>query len=321
MGKYKITLKRTDEFVETEWLEYIHSFNLVFKKTYSYDYFKHKYLGTSLGYSYHGILTCEDVIVGMFTIIPRKYNYVGKEITIGLGCDAFILKEHRKDEFFLKDMADIVIAKFNEFGITKFISIPNKSAYNYWLYYGGWKDIGELDYYIIPLNISKFIGKLSFLDCASNYTFKLTTLLSSLNPFISTENESKLFSLVRDEKYYQDRYNSDYTIIQIGELGRFVYRVSMEDNIRTAYIIDCYPKSTSTISFAIKEILGAENHKIDAIMFVGKIDKPPIYFLKVPNSKVPRIQHFIGLSVSNEFESDFFKLDSWDVSLSNFDNR
>lgn len=321
MNKYKVTLKRTDEFIEKEWIELIHSFNLVFNKDYTFDYFKHKYFGTSLGYSYHGVLTFENEIVGMFTIIPRKYSHSGSIITIGLGCDAYILKEHRKDEFFLKDMADVVTNKFKELGITKFISIPNKSAYNYWLYYGGWKDIGELNYYVIPLSVSKLIGKFSFLDVFSTALFKSIVFLGSFNPFISKKVVSKEFSLLRDKNYFLDRYNEEYTIKKIGEEGSFVYRICLEDDVRTAYIIDCFPQTTSNISYAIKWILRDGKGKIDAIMFVGLLANPPIYFLKVPQKKMPRIQHFIGLSVSDEFESDFFKLDSWDVSLANFDNR
>ena len=102
MSQHKVIAKKTGELSEKEWLEYSNSFNKVFEKEFTVSHFKTKYFGSELGYSAHGILLHDNVIVGMFTSIPRKYIFNGQEISIGLICDAFILKEHRKDPFFFK---------------------------------------------------------------------------------------------------------------------------------------------------------------------------------------------------------------------------
>lgn len=320
MTQYHIAVKKTDELSENEWTEYINAFNTVFKKKLTSDHFKTKYYGASLGYSVHGILFKEDQIVGMFTAIPRQYIYKGKEIAIALGCDAFILKGHRKDELFLKDMADVVTTKLNTLGVSHFISIPNKTAYPYWKYFGGWKDIGKLSYYIIPLRVSMLLGKYAYLDSFSFFAFKMIVTCYSFFTFLR-KSDNKAIHLKRDQKYFEQRYTPDYVIRETSDKGKFVYRIYIEDNIRTAYLIDCFPQSKAHITLALKQIIKEARDKIDVILFVGKIDNPPFFFLKVPEKREPRIQPFIGLSFDNSIDNDFFSMDSWEISLANFDNR
>jgi len=321
MNRYQIVLKRTDELNSIEWEEYTLGFNKVFRKSFTQSYFKDKYFSSSFGYSYHGTLLFDSKIVGMFTVIPRQYIYSGQEVTIGLGCDAFILKEHRKDEFFLKEMADVVMAKYVSIGINHFISIPNQTAYPYWIYYGGWKDIGKLNYYVIPLRISKLVGKFEFLDFISFFLFKMLVTVSILFNLLSNKSIDKSIYLKRNKDYIRQRYPSDYMIRELGDKFSFVYRVYKEDNIRTAYLIDCFPQTPRNIAIAVKQIIEETKGEIDIVLFVGKINNPPFFFPKVPKKKEPREQPFIGLSFSEIPDNVFFIFDSWDISLANFDNR
>lgn len=321
MSQYQIVLKRTDEINSKEWDEYSYGFNKVFNKDFTKEYFKEKYFGCSLGYSYHGVLLCEDKIVGMFTVIPRQYIYFGKEVTIGLGCDAFILAEHRKDEYFLKEMADVVTFKLKSEGISNFISIPNKAAYPYWKYYGGWKDIGKLDYYIVPLRVSKLLQKYDFLDAFSFSFFKSTISFFTFLNFFSNKSVKKPIQLKYNKEYFSQRYSSEYKIREISVNNYFVYRVYNEDNIRTAYLIDCYPLSSRNIANAINKIIIETKGEIDIILFVGKINSHPFFLIKVPEEKEPRLQPFIGLSLDEKIDENYFSINSWGVSLANFDNR
>lgn len=321
MSQYQIILKRTDELSDTDWTQYTAAFNKVFDKQFTEVHFKNKYLGTSLDYSYHGVLMHMSQIVGMFTAMPRKYMYGEKEITIGLGCDAFILKEHRRDEFFLKDMAAIVTTAFENEGVIFFISIPNKAAYPYWKYYGGWKDIGKLDYYIVPLRVSKLLKKYRFLDVFSFSFFKTIISFFTFINFFSNISVKKKIHLKHDEEYFPQRYSSEYIIGKNNNDTSFVYRIYNEDNIRTAYLIDCFPLSPRNIAQSINKIIKESKDEIDVVIFIGKIDNPPFFFIKVPEKKEPRVQPFIGLSINDSVQEDFFLIESWEVSLANFDNR
>lgn len=321
MTPYQIAVKETGELSEKEWADFTSAFNTIFKKHFTTDHFKKKYFGSSFGYSIHGILYFENQIIGMFTAIPRQYIYKEQDFTIALGCDAFILKEHRKDEYFLKQMADVVTTKLQNAGVFHYISIPNKTAYPYWIYYGEWKDIGKLNYYVVPLRVSKLIGKYQFLNFFSFAFFKTIISCFAFSSLLSKKYVDKAIHLRRDKEYFAQRYNSEYKIREIPDLGSFVYRVYNEDRIRTAYLIDCYPLSRTNIAIALNQIIKETKGNIDVILFVGKFDNPPFFFLKVPEKREPRIQPFIGLSLNNSFDNDFFSIDSWEVSLANFDNR
>jgi len=319
--EYQIEVKQTSELSSKEWSDYTYGFNNVFKKNFTSDYFKNKYFKTSLGYSIHGILFHKDKIVGMFTAIPRQYIINNHEITIGLGCDAFILKEHRRDEYFLKQMADVVTSKLGNMGINHFISIPNKNAYPYWIYYGSWKDIGKLNYYVLPLKVSKLLGKYKFIDFFTFYSLKLVIAFFAFFCPNQKKQSEKIIHLKQDQKYLSERYNSEYLIRKVSDNFSFIYRIYNEGHVRTAYLIECIPLSKSNITTALNQIIDENGQTIDIVMYIGIIDNPPFFLIKVPEKKEPRIQRFIGFTIDNSFDKDFFSINSWEIGLANFDNR
>ena len=52
----EIEIKKTTELTHVEWNTYIQSFNQVFHKTFNINDFKHKYINTIDGFSYHSLL-------------------------------------------------------------------------------------------------------------------------------------------------------------------------------------------------------------------------------------------------------------------------
>lgn len=322
MSQYKVTVKKTSELSENEWLDYSSSFNKVFEKEFIVSHFKTKYFGSELGYSVHGILLHDNVIVGGVTIIPRKYIFNGQEISIGLSCDAFILKEHRKNPLFLKEMLGSAIKLSDEAGVSKFISIANKTSYPYLKHFCGWKDIDKLDYYLLPLRASKLIGKYHFIDFFSYNFFKFIINASLSLSFLSKKRVNKKISIKRDKDFLKQRYPSGYTICQTSSSANFVYKIYNENNnIITAYLIDCFPMTQVNIALALKKIIKDTKGKIDVILFIGRIDYAPFFFTKVPDKYEPRKQPFIGLSLNTDSTKDLFSINSWEISLANFDNR
>ena len=322
MNSYRIVVKKTTEFSDKDWKEYVHAFNTIFEKDFNIQHFKDKYAMTSIGFSSHGILYFKKNIVGMFTVIPRAYKYKDKIEDIGLACDAFILEDHRKDESFLKKMALDVFNHLSQFNVNRFISIPNQVAYPYWKYFVKWRDIDYLDYYILPVKITKFINnKFIFLDFFSAILFKSLVFLFSLkNELVNRNIEKKNITLFRDEKYYKQRFDNNYKVITLSEEFTFAFRVYDEDGIKVAYLIDCDPLSKTHLSKALNYIVNKSKLKVDCVMFIGIIDSPPMYFFKVPKKREPRKQPFIGFSF-NKNDDVFFDIKSWEVSLANFDNR
>lgn len=321
MLDYSIIAKTSVELTETDWNELTNSFNTVFDKQLNVEYFKNKYLQTVFKFSVHGFLLCKNHIVGMFTIIPRKYNFNGTEKIIGLGCDAFILHNHRKDDFFLQEMSDAAYEICSKNNINYLISIPNRNAYSYWKMYGNWQDIAQLDYYILPYKISKILktgGKL--FDCFSSFFLKTLIYFSQFLLSKHQRYQDKKISLRRDTEFINQRYNDEYKVYKTDGDSYFVVREYEEQKIKTVYIIDCYPLSKFMLTKALNQIIKEFN--FDIILFVGKINNSaPFYFVRVPKSKEPRVQPFIGYLLTDELKNDFLSISSWDISLANFDNR
>ncbi|MDR2407063.1 MAG: hypothetical protein LBE13_02985 [Bacteroidales bacterium] len=321
MSNYNIIAKTSVELTETDWSKLTNSFNIVFDKQFRIEHFKNKYLKTVLNFSIHSFLLYENNIVGMFSVIPRIYNFNGTEKIIGLGCDAFIIQHHRKDDFFLQEMAEDMYEICKKNNINYLISIPNQTAYLYWKMYGNWKDIAQLDYYILPYKISKILktgGKL--LDCLSTFFFKTILYFSQFLLSESQHYQNKKISLKRDADFLNQRYSGDYKIYKLDRDSYFVVREYNEEDIKTIYIIDCHPLSKYMFTKVLNQII--KDFKFDVILFIGKINNStPFYFVKVPKSKEPRVQPFMGYLLTEELKEDFLSILSWDISLANFDNR
>ncbi len=191
MKGYKILVKPTNKLSQKEWSDYIYAFNSIFEKSFDLKYFKNKYLLNALGFSAHGILYFKDKIVGMVTVIPNLYIINKNKELIGLTCDSFILKTHRTNEGFLKDMSLKVYDFLKKYNINRHISLPNSIAYPYWKYFVKWKDIGTLNYYIIPLKISKIFPKIKYFDFFSYNFFKVISFLDINFYFFKSKKNKK----------------------------------------------------------------------------------------------------------------------------------
>jgi hypothetical protein len=319
---YKIVAKYSNELTHSEWLEITNSFNLIFEKDFDIEYFKSKYSFNPLGFSCHGILYCNNKIVGCFTIIPRNYFVHGKEKLIGIGCDAFILEQHRSDAHFLKKMSESVFSKISEFNIYNFISLPTLSTpYKYWKILGKWKDIGVLDYYVFPVNIGKLIFKKSVFKYFSFITVYIISFLFKLFYLKSNKISSRKIHIDINEITKKERFFLDsYKYITLSNNDWACYRIVEEDGLKVAYIIYVNKKSKKNISSIIFKIISNFGLKIDMILYIGNLKKYPINFIKVPEKLHPRKANFIGLC-KNKNTQEIFDLNNWDVSLVDFDIR
>lgn len=132
--------------------EYVHRLSKSFSKNYNKKDLLAKYKENHKGYSVHSISIFEERIVASFTCMPRKIE----NISILVGCDTFVDKNHRNNIFLLKDLYKILI---NSTFIPEYkflLGIPNEKASLYWDKIANWKKVDELDIVILPV-ISGFL--------------------------------------------------------------------------------------------------------------------------------------------------------------------
>lgn len=288
-------VKKTFQISERDFNSYCHDFNLIFDKKFSTDELKKKYCSGKDGYSIHSLLyNDKKEICAGFTLIPYTYIFNGKKITIALGCDAFVKKEYRSNEFILyklyKNLAKEQLSNNIEF----ILSIPNPKATRYWEVLAKWKKIGQLKLRIFPLNLfnMKFIWKRIF------YLFN--NFLTSDNSFDVILNIDKSF--VSNRFFGYKKYNNTY------------YKIYKEGKYSVLYIfcVDSISKDEKKNLF--KHLY--DNYNVDFISVCTNYEFKPL--IRVPKFIINRD---INVMIDNELDSFKPPFSKWALSLTNFDNR
>ena len=128
----EIKICSTQEWSYCEWESFVSSFEAIFHKGFTKDYFNNKYLSVCDRQSYHALLLHEDKVVGNISVIPYWYRHNEDElIKIGLAADVFILEDYRSDPFTLRRMYKRLTKLLIEKRIVSVIAVPNETAYSY----------------------------------------------------------------------------------------------------------------------------------------------------------------------------------------------
>ena len=143
----EIKVCTTHEWTEQEWSSFIASFNIVFSRQYSEEFFRKKYLSSCDHCSYHALLLNDDgEVVGNCSIVPFLYYQGSTVFKNGLGADVFIREEYRTDPLMLRRMYKKLVKLLVDNSVVAVMAVPNATAYPYWRNVVKWKDVGYLRY-------------------------------------------------------------------------------------------------------------------------------------------------------------------------------
>lgn len=321
-----IEVKTSVELSFDDWRTYTLSFNQVFQKSFSVRDFEHKYLNTVDKHSYHVLLKNDsDFVVGGFTVIPYEY-YLGNDlIRVGLIVDVFITKEYRTDLLSLHKMYKKIKEKLSKENITLTIANPNEAAFKYWQKLVRIKEVGNLNYYILPIKIANVVSKFpKFFNSFSLFGSKLLAWMAVFNASekllpIRLNRSNDIIGKQRYTKYHKKNLIKN---------AFFSYRIVNENGIITCYLIDFYNtkkeiKDLFSLHKAVQYIISHEN--IDLIIFVGKLLFFQFLLFKVPFKFEPRHLHFMVDIISKDKISSnqeaIYNFRNWDFGLFNFDVR
>lgn len=325
-----IKIFKTDEITPELWDRIILGFNEAFGTKKNVRQLVNFYKSNVFGYSFHAIKFSETGdIMGYNSFVPSLYEYNGKTLKVVNSGGSFVLKEFRKDIFIFKELFDALLAYCKEMGYDLEVGVPNKNSFRYAIKINKSIYVGDLAYYILPVNISKIINKSglkafdfisrmlcrfwAYFNCGISY---IINFKETLKPIRIKIDEPFLCSRFRDI----NKYNS-----KIIRHGIFFYRIYDENGIKTAYVMDFREngeKTSRSLSKCIFNILKYE--QVDAIIFVGTLNLLQSVMLKVPKrfvpQKLPLVFHLINPE-QKELELDAKELCNWDFSLINFDVR
>jgi len=323
----QIKICKTFEWSEHEWKTYCVSFNRVFKKQFSTDFFKHKYSSNFCCYSYHALLLDDsDSVIGSCTIIPVKYKSgINDLLIIGQAVDVFINEENRVDPLMLRRMYHKLKSLLIEENIIAVIAVPNATAYPYWKSVVKWKDVGNLTYWMIPVKIGNIKNILKFLNPLS-IIFSRIWIYSNcfFSRFFDTRDKNYKYEILDDEMFYENRFFENYHSFIEKQIKCF-YRIVDEDGVKTAYLISAKKNNKTSfraLSLGTKSIIN--QHEVDLILFVGPLNFFQILFFKVPHKFEPKLLPMTCDILRNEDVekfSDMLDYKNWNFGLFNYDVR
>ena len=97
-----VAFKRTDQLMVSEQEQMRDLFLRVFNKKMTKDSFERKFFYTPRGYSYHGLMLHEEVVVGAFSAVPGRYKFFGEEKVFSLSVDTMVDPKYRGGGHFMK---------------------------------------------------------------------------------------------------------------------------------------------------------------------------------------------------------------------------
>jgi hypothetical protein len=316
----KFIFKKTKDFSLSEREQVKRLFFRVFGKEKSDDSIKRRYLNSCKGYSYHGLMLYQNMVVGLFTAIPYFYTYFGRKMTFALSVDTMIDPEHRGGKTSLLTMANLGYEALVDDNIPFIYGFPNELYYNHEKIILNTKDIGRLNYYVLPINIGAVFSKLRMLNPLSRISAKMIKSFPGIRH--STEYKYNI-EKVNNELFEMHRYNNTYHTIKLDNGAKCIYKIYNEVNdIRTLYLIDVLPLSPNSFEEAIRYIYKAEADSIDILIYVGKLQFIPRNLIKVPRFLEPQKIRMTGkILIPGLVDESVFEIGNWNVNISNFDVR
>jgi hypothetical protein len=291
----------------------------VFDKKMTKDAFERKFFYTPGGYSYHSLMLHGQAVVGAFSAVPGRYRLFGQEQILALSVDTMIDAKYRGGGHFVK-MANLVHQGLISDGIPFIFGFPNEHFYPAQRRLLKYEDIGELDYYALPLNIGSFVQKLKPFNGLSRSFCRFVTRLCRIPKDSKAKYE---IEKVIDKQFGRHRYDDSYSKIDLTDGAECIYKIYEEEGgIRTLYIIDIVPLNAVTPTKAIKQICRTAVGGVDIVIYVGRLSSRPAGLWKVPDSKKPRKIRMTGkILIPDAIDGSVFNIDNWRINLSDFDVR
>lgn len=312
-------VKKTHELTEDEMREVCALFQDVFSQNKSLEWFRRQFLGTSFGYSYHGLMRDEGRIMGCYTSIPCRYRYFGRDMVFALSVDTMIHPRHQGNPFNLKRMAEAVYTALKNDGIAFVFGQPNQAIHLVRQRVLKWVDIGLLDYYILPIRPGGFKAVLKPADPFARLAAALTVRI----PF-GGENDGKPaerscgIEKRADEDFLRYRYDQRHTVIS-GDAGYFAYRKKSTGGAQIGYLIDVFPLTRTRLERAVRHVYDHEKD-LDAILYVGRLDFKPRNLLRLPKRYEPKPLPVAGrILLKGAVDGTIYDPSHWNLNLSNLD--
>jgi hypothetical protein len=312
----KIEVKKTTELSEDDKSDICSLFKAVFNIVKTHEDFLHQFERNEFGFSYFGLIYENDRLIGSYAVIPFEYIYNDERVIFAQSVDTMIDKKYRGNPFLLKRLSSKVYKRLKKDSIPFVFGFPNDNIYLVRKKILKWKDIYNLDIYLLPIKFDNIKGTLRPMN------FILKAITRTVNTFLNDEVD-----LVENFKIYKSnsllfneyRFTNEYEKYHLSKDVFFYYKIQEFNNINTAFIVDVFPLTRHNLDLTVKKIIKLKKN-IDLIAYFGFLPFNPVNLLRVPERHKPKNTFMSGLILdSDKVKEDIFNVKKWRVNLSNFD--
>ncbi len=315
---FQFVVKKTTELTEDEIAQSLQLNNDIFNEHCSSETFVKRNTMNPFGYSYHTLMMDDNRVVGYDSGVPYYYIVNGEKVKAICNIDTMISPKHRGLENFY-DLLKTACQRFKEEGFAFVIGYPNDNAYPLLIGTRIMKDIGKMNTYCLPLRIGAIKPNLRFLNLASFLFCKAIVSVSSL--FASSIVHG--FAIEKDlnsfNKLRYKQFDTNYQFVSLQD-GKAVYAIKDYQGIKTAFIIDVFPKSEKNFLELVKYIIINHKKESDMILYPGCLPFKKCGMFKIPRKLEPKNFNFTGMIFDKSISKEtFYNISYWDTNLSNYD--
>ena len=323
----EIKVFKTPEVPNDLWIKIAEGFNESFELNVTAEGMKNGFCTKNKnGYGYHAIALSDDgEVMGYNVFSPVYYKDGLKTVVSG---STFVRPKYRIHEMLFMNMVQALRKAVIADGFDVEIGVPNHNSEKFALKILKFNPVSELDYYILPFNISRCLNKphLSIIDgivqLLSNFHLFCQTGISSL--FDIKERNVK-YDLDYDEEFWNYRLGGgNYKKYQQGEYHAYWLPYN-EDGTKAVYLMDFrkgLKRTYSALVKAVKQIQRTED--VDMILFVGLLPLKQFCLIKCPKRFIPKrlpLTYYVLNKTNREKYADMQNKKYWNFSLINFDAR
>ena len=279
-----------------------------------------------LGYGYHAVaLTEEGDVAGYNVFSPTFYK---GDLKVVVGGSTYVRPKYRTHEMLFMNMVQALRKAVKDDGYRIEIGVPNHNSERFANKILKLKPVAELDYYLLPLNLSKILNKpsLRLLNGFVNAYIKLHLWFNALySRVFNTKAQSVKYELKCDKNFWNYRFPKNRYESHKDEQYEAYWSIYNEKGVRTAYLMDFRENGKKTyraLYHAIKLI--SKDKSVDAILYVGFLKLKQALLFKVPKRFIPKrlpLTYYVLNKEDKELFEDMGDKDNWDFSLMNFDVR
>ena len=323
----EIKVYKTYEISAALWERIAEGFRRSFNMEMPVEQLKNSFcIRNKFGYGYHVVALADNGEVAGYSVdSPSYYKDDIKMVVCG---SSFVCPEYRRtNEFLFWDMMQVLSKEVAKEGFQVSLGVPNQNAIEFSTKIFKAKHIGDLNYYLLPLRVSKCIGKpaLRFLDPLSVvFAYCHVWLHSGLSALFDCKEKKVKYELLTDEEDLQARFKGPYKHVVKKDMSAY-YRVCDEDGKKVVYLMDFRERgerAARSLGFALRRIIRSEHP--DAVLFVGFLRMTQAFLLKVPKKFEPKrlpLTYVVISKADRERLADLADIGNWNFSLMNFDVR